>query len=155
VWATVVGEGTDQMTVQPKISELPASGGGAAQIDTDNARRVIVLIGPDLHRYALIYGSLRNALHRYVRGIQATGEGQERSRNLKRGLIGHILSPNGCRPSVSNASQHRMHMELTQRSPYGSWSGGGSTTQDCAATKLRVQICSSSAREPPCGNISS
>jgi len=61
------------------------------RIYPDTARRVFVLIGPDLHRYALKYGSLHNALHWYIRGMEATGEGQESSARIARTVAGMQL----------------------------------------------------------------
>ncbi len=51
VWAFIVGEGRDFLTVLPPIRDLPTS-------DNVESGRVVLLQGPDLHRYVQIYESL-------------------------------------------------------------------------------------------------
>ena len=57
-WSCVVGEGRDQITLEPRLPALPRVGCSGP----DDAPRVVVLVGPDLHRYVLIYQSLVEAL---------------------------------------------------------------------------------------------
>ncbi len=57
-WSCVVGEGRDQITLEPRLPALPRVGSSGS----DDAPRVFVLVGPDLHRYVLIYQSLVEAL---------------------------------------------------------------------------------------------
>ena len=57
VWALIVGEGRDLLTVLPRIRDLPTS-------DNDELGRVVLLQGPDFHRYVQIYESLYAAERR-------------------------------------------------------------------------------------------
>ena len=61
LWRYCVGEGADQITIQPPIKELPHHAGQSIEIK-DTAPRVFLVIGPNLHQYAHIYGSLRHGV---------------------------------------------------------------------------------------------
>ena len=61
LWRYCVGEGADQITIQPPIKELPQHAGQSIEIK-DTAPRVFLVIGPNLHQYAHIYGSLRHGV---------------------------------------------------------------------------------------------
>ena len=57
-WSCVVGEGRDQITLEPRLPALPRVGCSGP----DDAPRVVLLVGPDLHKYVLIYQCLLEAL---------------------------------------------------------------------------------------------
>jgi len=54
-WSFVVRQSGSQISVKPKISELPLS-------TSSSSNRVVLMFGPDLHRYTLIYNAICNAL---------------------------------------------------------------------------------------------
>ena len=67
VWRCVVSESSDQITVSPRVQGLPCGPRCELREFTDDnaTQRVLMLIGPDLHRYVLIYESLCGAMQRY------------------------------------------------------------------------------------------
>ena len=56
----VASEGANQLTIRPKITELKDAQGKAVFLSEDGMRIVVILYA-DLHRYFLLYESLRHA----------------------------------------------------------------------------------------------
>jgi hypothetical protein len=65
VWCWIVSEGKDLLTVGPRIMALPDRNGVPQRLASrEVAPRIIMLVGPDLHRYQLIYEALKTAAGR-------------------------------------------------------------------------------------------
>jgi hypothetical protein len=65
VWCWIVSEGKDTLAVEPRIKALPDRNfvwQGLASREV--APRIIMLVGPDLHRYQLVYEALKTAAER-------------------------------------------------------------------------------------------
>ena len=69
VWALVVSQSSDQISVAPQVSELP----GWKRLSKDSPNLVFLLIGADLHRYIHIYNALRNFVLRGEKNQAALG----------------------------------------------------------------------------------
>ena len=54
-----VGEGAAQLTVEPVLKELPGFSGVPEQLDFEEGVRVVTVLFTDLHRYSLVFGSLK------------------------------------------------------------------------------------------------
>lgn len=79
VWACVVSEGADQITIEPKVDRLPGSSEPSSRPSKVSAARVVLLYGPDLHRYVLIHNSLQSALRGHVASqTEQAAQGPER-----------------------------------------------------------------------------
>ena len=76
VWALVVAEGRDMLSVQPRVHQLLEFPDG-----DDQSRRIVLLQGPDLHRYVQMYESLYVAQRRNC--VVAGGDGANASRSME------------------------------------------------------------------------
>ena len=73
VWAFVVSHSADQISVAPKVSDLPCASAQSSRVSSDTPNRVCLIFGPDLHCYVHIYDALRNALMREEKNQAALG----------------------------------------------------------------------------------
>jgi hypothetical protein len=60
VWRCIVSEGSSQLTIRPKITELKDAQCKAVFLGEDGMR-VVVILYADLHHYFLVYESMRHA----------------------------------------------------------------------------------------------
>ena len=59
-WRCIVSESSSQLTIRPKITDLKDYQGRQVGLG-EEGMRIVVILYPDLHRYFLIYESLRYA----------------------------------------------------------------------------------------------
>ena len=87
-WCWCTGEGSDQMRVAPRLQDLPGPDKTPVAFGLDEAIPVIMLVGPDLHRYMLVYESLKNAVGRCVLSERKQVKGAEVCQLLPRRFRG-------------------------------------------------------------------
>ena len=118
IWRWVESEGPDQITVAPAVKELPqASREMTAAVGEDEAPRVVVIFGPNLHRYAFIYQALRRVAERCEAAEAEEGEGCICTTLAKRFRSSHFqaglpLLPRLVRSRRSRSNTFRRNAEL-------------------------------------------